>query len=84
MAEKCYGNGTTFVGQEMLHGVPFTGLQVLRRKGSVCWCFAKRSGLRGPAAILFISRDTCSDSIAKLFCACFYRDRTIIARYVAK
>ena len=23
--------------------------------------------LRGPAAILFISRDTCSDSIAKLF-----------------
>ena len=29
-------------------------------------------GLRGPAAILFISRDTCSDSIAKLFCACFY------------
>ena len=30
-----------------------------------------RHGLRGPAAILFISRDTCSDSIAKLFCACF-------------
>ena len=28
--------------------------------------------LRGPAAILFISRDTCSDSIAKLFRACFY------------
>ena len=28
--------------------------------------------LRGPAAILFISRDTCSDSIAKCFCACFY------------
>ena len=27
--------------------------------------------LRGPAAILFISRDTCSDSIAKLFRACF-------------
>ena len=27
--------------------------------------------LRGPAAILFISRDTCSDSIAKLFLACF-------------
>ena len=27
--------------------------------------------LRGPAAILFISRDTCCDSIAKLFCACF-------------
>ena len=26
----------------------------------------------GPAAILFISRDTCSDSIAKLFRACFY------------
>ena len=29
--------------------------------------------LRGPAAILFISRVTCSDSIAKLFRACFYR-----------
>ena len=29
-------------------------------------------GLRGPAAILFISRDTCSDSIAKLFRACFH------------
>ena len=28
--------------------------------------------LRGPAAIVFISRDTCSDSIAKLFRACFY------------
>ena len=28
--------------------------------------------LRGPAAILFISRNTCSDSIAKLFRACFY------------
>ena len=28
-------------------------------------------GLRGPVAILFISRDTCSDSIAKLVRACF-------------
>ena len=28
--------------------------------------------LRGPVAILFISRDTRSDSIAKLFRACFY------------
>ena len=28
--------------------------------------------LRGPAEILFISRDTCSDSIAKSFYACFY------------
>ena len=28
-------------------------------------------GLRGPVAILFISRDTCSDSIAKIFRACF-------------
>ena len=27
--------------------------------------------LRGPIAILFISRDTCSDSIAKLLRACF-------------
>ena len=31
----------------------------------------RSSGLRGPAAILFISRDICSDSIAKLFRACF-------------
>ena len=29
-------------------------------------------GLRGPAAILLISRDTCSDSIAKRFRAWFY------------
>ena len=28
--------------------------------------------LRGPATVLFISRDTCSDSIAKLFRPCFY------------
>ena len=41
-------------------------------------------GLRGPAAILFISRDACSDSIANLFRACFKGYRTIIARYVAK
>ena len=34
--------------------------------------------------ILFISRDTCSDSIAKFFRACFYGYRTNIARYVAK
>ena len=44
-------------------------------------------GLRGPAVILFISRDACSDSIAKLCRACFHARggyRTIIARYVAK
>ena len=43
--------------------------------------------LRGPVAILFISRDTCSDSIAaKLIRACFCEGgyRTIIARYVAE
>ena len=34
------------------------------------WIFVVQQ-LRGPIAILFISRDTCSDSIAKLFCACF-------------
>ena len=40
--------------------------------------------IRGPAAILFISHDTCSDSIAKLFRVCFYMGyRTVIARYVA-
>ena len=40
--------------------------------------------LRGPVAILVISRDTRSDSIAKLFRASFCGYRTIIARYVAK
>ena len=35
--------------------------------------FVAGGGLRGPAAILSISRDTCSDSIAKSFRACFYR-----------
>ena len=32
----------------------------------------QNEALRGPAAILFISRDTCSDSIAKLSRACFH------------
>ena len=40
--------------------------------------------LAAQAAILSISRDTCSDSIAKLFGACFCGYRTIIARYVVK
>ena len=45
--------------------------------------------LRGQAAILLISRDACSDSIAKLFRACFFfwgggGYRTTIARHVAK
>ena len=40
--------------------------------------------LRGPVAILFISRVTCSNSIAKLLRACFMGYRTIIARYVAR
>ena len=35
-------------------------------------CRISCNGPRGPAATLFISRDTCSDSIAKLFRACFY------------
>ena len=34
--------------------------------------FFLNARLRGPAAILFIWRDTCSDSIAKIFRACFY------------
>ena len=40
--------------------------------------------LRGPAAILLISRDTCSDSIANFFVLVFMRYGTVIARYVAK
>ena len=44
--------------------------------------------LRGPAAILSRSRDTSSDSIAQLVCACFFCGgggyRTIVVRYVAK
>ena len=34
-------------------------------------CNRAEALLRGPAAILLISRDTCSDGIAKLFRACF-------------
>ena len=60
---------------------------------SFACCFKAKVGgglfcgdsLRGPVAILFISRDTCSDTIAKLFRASFLAGyRTIIARYVAK
>ena len=43
-----------------------------------CW------DLRGPAAILLISRDACSDSIANIFRACFMQYRTFITQYVAK
>ena len=41
--------------------------------------------LGGPAAIFFISLDTCSDSIATIFRACFFFSgyRTIIAIFVA-
>ena len=35
------------------------------------WTHKEGKNLRGPAAILWISRDTCSDSIAKMFCASF-------------
>ena len=34
--------------------------------------------------ILFMSRDTCSDSIVTLLRVCFMGHRTIIARYVVK
>ena len=44
----------------------------------------RSGGLRGPAAILFLSRDTCSDSIANSFVLVFMGYRTIMARYVAK
>ena len=37
--------------------------------------------LRGPAAILFISRDTCSDSIANSFVLVLVGYRTILALY---
>ena len=40
--------------------------------------------LRGPAAILFMSCDICSDSIAKLLRACCNGVSQVIARYVAK
>ena len=41
--------------------------------------------LRGPAAILFISRDICGDSSAKFFRACFHGGyRTIIAQIRSK
>ena len=47
----------------------------------VCVCVC---ALRGPAVILFVSRDTCSDSIANSFVLSLMGYRTIIARYVAK
>ena len=41
--------------------------------------------LRGPAAILFISRDTCSDRISQnFFVLVLVGCRTSIARYVEK
>ena len=40
--------------------------------------------LRGPAALLFMSRDTCSDSIAKLFRACCCGVSTEWSRYCRK
>ena len=47
-------------------------VQVLRWKRLISLDEKKGRELRGPAAILFISRDACSDSIAKLVRACFY------------
>ena len=41
-------------------------------------------GLIGLAAILFISRDACSDSIAKLFGACFWWGIAQISRDLGK
>ena len=59
-----------------------SGAQCARR---ICNCFGEWGNLmvRGPAEILFISRTTCSDSIAKLF-SVFMGHRTLIARCVAK
>ena len=52
---------------------------------SLCWFFQEICRLRGPAAILFISRDTCSDSVSQEYSVpVFMGYRTIIARYVAK
>ena len=68
-------------GQEnqLAHGPPSTPVsdlfaaQFLEMAMGALYAQLIRAGeLRGPAAILFISRDTCSDSIAKLFRACFY------------
>ena len=49
------------------------GIRCAGETAGICW-------LRGPVAILFISRDTCSDSIAKLFRACFCGVSQIIAQ----
>ena len=92
--------------QSLLEGVNlhFGGCQFTFWRPKLSWgCFIEKrwspkrvvlwisATFRGPAAILCISRDTCSDSIEKLFCACFcgashnYRGhRAIIARCVAK
>ena len=59
------------VGREDCNG---TWLQASRRHGTgkdLCHRRLESTRpLRGPGAILFISRDTCSDSIAKLLRAC--------------
>ena len=50
--------------------VPFSFLM----RGTIYSATQLSSLLRGPATILLISRDACSDSIAKVFRACFWWD----------
>ena len=73
-------NRRTLKTEKLLSSSPFP--KISSSVSDSCSRFA--TDLEGPVAILFISRDTCIYSIAKLFRACFCGYRTIIARYVAK
>ena len=69
---RVFSSNGIILPQCLPYGRPFTRvIQVLRAE--VCKTKTEKGpgilGLRGPAAILLISRDACSDSIAKVFCA---------------
>ena len=64
---KRVGEGLQESGWGQKYLLPWKGSVVAKlQEGRSC-----KDLLRGPVAILFISRDTCSDSIAKLLRACF-------------
>ena len=73
-----------FRGEQLRSGSLFLGDGAWFGFGFELGSASKVGGLGGPAAKLFISRETCSDSIAKLVRACSYGYRTTIARHIAK
>ena len=61
-------------------------LKTLKKEKVKAFPLSSTDGLRGPAAILFISRDACSDSIAKLYLVLvfFVGYRTIVCAMCVK